>query len=209
MLVTITLLTLLYLQYIGFITGLLLLTLFVIYTYRLFKKRKEEEDKYIEESENLTISKSIRKELFLTIVGVIGVIVGARFTVGSAVNIATFFGVPGSIIGATLVAFGTSLPELAVDIRAASKGFMEVVMGDIVGSCFINSTLVLGILLIFTPFQANILVLSDLVLFSGVSNIILSYLMEGDYMGRRGGLVLIIIYCVNLLSLLELLTLRG
>ncbi|MEM2914398.1 MAG: sodium:calcium antiporter [Candidatus Bathyarchaeia archaeon] len=203
--VSITLLMLLYLQTAGNVIGALLLVSFFVYSYNLFKKRgKENEESLLEEPKD----RRIAKELALTLVGIFGVIVGARFTVESAIEIATFFGVPASIIGATLIAFETSLPELAVNIRAAYEGFIEIVMGNIVGSCFLNSTFILGMLLLFTSTQANFVVLSDLILFSVTSNIVLLHLMEIGYMGRKGGLILLIIYIISLLSLLGILVTR-
>jgi cation:H+ antiporter len=203
MFLSITLLILLYLEYVGNIVGVLLLALFCIYSYLLLRKRKESESAHLEELKDRTV----RKELALTIVGILGVIIGARLTLESSIEIATLFGIPEAIIGATLVAFGTSLPELSVDIRAAYGGFLEVAMGDIVGSCFMNTTLLLGLLLLFTPFQVNILVLSDLILFSVVSNLILWYFLDRKDMASRGGLVLLTVYIVNLLSLFGILVL--
>ncbi len=204
MFLSITLLILLYLEYVGNIVGVLLLVLFGIYSYMLLRKRKESASAYLEEA---TV-RTVRKELALTLLGILGVIIGARFTLESAIEIAALFGIPEAIIGATLVAFGTSLPELSVDIRAAYGGFLEVAMGDIVGSCFMNTTLLLGLLLLFTPFQGNILVLSDLILFSVVSNIMLWYFLDRDDTTSRGGPVLLTIYIVYLLSLLGILVLR-
>jgi len=144
-----------------------------------------------------------------TFAGVICIIVGARLTVESAIEIATFFGIPSSIIGATLVALGTSLPELVVDAKAAVKGHFEIAMGDIVGSCFLNTTLILGLLVTFTPFKINILVLSDLILFSVISNLILWYFIDNKKLGSREGLILLIIYIINLLTILGILILRA
>lgn len=203
MFLSITLLILLYLEYVGNIVGVLLLALFCFYSYLLLRKRKESASTHLEDLKDRTV----RKELALTILGILGVIIGARLTLESAIEIATLFGIPEAIIGATLVAFGTSLPELSVDIRAAYSGYLEVAMGDIVGSCFMNTTLLLGLLLLFTPFQVNILVLSDLILFSVVSNLILWYFLDRKDMASRGGLVLLTIYIVNLLSLLGILVL--
>jgi cation:H+ antiporter len=204
MFLSITLLILLYLEYVGNIVGVLLLVLFGIYSYMLLRKRKASASAYLEAA----AVRTVRKELALTLLGILGVIIGARFTLESAIEIAALFGIPEAIIGATLVAFGTSLPELSVDIRAAYGGFLEVAMGDIVGSCFMNTTLLLGLLLLFTPFQGNILVLSDLILFSVVSNIMLWYFLDRDDTTSRGGPVLLTIYIVYLLSLLGILVLR-
>jgi len=204
MLLSITLLTLLYLQYISRLIGVLLLCVFFWYSYILFRKRKED----IVRASKDTKGGRIRKDLVFITVGIAGIIMGARFTIESAIDIATYLGVPSSIIGATLVAFGTSLPELTVDVRAAYRGHFEIIMGDIVGSSFLNSTLILGLLLAFTPFKVNLLVLSDLILFSVVSNLLLWYFLDRGKMGSREGFILLSFYVVNLLSILGILVLR-
>jgi cation:H+ antiporter len=198
-----TLLVLLYLQYMSRVIGILLLGVFCIYSFKLFRKRKEDGDEG-----NSSMNGRIRKELVLIAVGIIGVIVGSRFAVESAIDIAAYLGVPASIIGATLVALGTSLPELAVDIRAAFTGHLEICIGDIVGSCFMNSTLILGLLLTFTPLTINLAVLSDLLLFSVVSNLVLWYFLDNRKTGYREGAVLLLLYTVDLLSILGILVLR-
>jgi len=203
MILSMTLLMLLYLEYISRLIGVLLLCVFFAYSYFLALKSKEDR----EDISNGNLDQRVRKELSLTFAGVVGVIIGARLTVESAIDIATFFGVPASVIGATLVAFGTSLPELVVDVRASVRGYFEIAMGDIVGSCFLNSTLILGLLLTFTPFRVNVLVLSDLILFSVISNLLLWYFLDNRKMGSREGLVLLTLYLVNLLSILGILVL--
>jgi len=182
---------------------MLLLGVFFGYSYFLVGKTKDDREGISKEN----VDQRVGKELSLTFAGVVGVIVGARLTVESAIDIATFFGVPASIIGATLVAFGTSLPELVVDVRASVRGYFEIAMGDIVGSCFLNSTLILGLLLTFTPFRVNVLVLSDLILFSVISNLLLWYFLDNRKMGSREGFVLLTLYLVNLLSILGILVL--
>jgi cation:H+ antiporter len=147
----------------------------------------------------------------LVAVGLVGVIIGARLIVTSAIDIATYFGVPAAIIGATLVAFGTSLPEIAVDVKAAQTGHLSIVIGDIVGSCFLNATLILGLLLTFTPYEGpvNVAVLSDLLLFGVVSNLVLWYFLDNRKTGYREGIVLLSLYTISLLSILEILVLRA
>lgn len=198
-----TLLVLLYLQYMSRFIGILLLCVFFVYSFKLFRTRKMSEDEG-----NVTFGGKIKKELALIAVGIAGVIIGSRFAVESAIDVATYLGVPASVIGATLVAFGTSLPELVVDVRAAHAGHLEISLGDIVGSCFLNSTLILGLLLTFTPFTINIAVLSDLLLFSVVSNLVLWYFLDNRKTGFREGAILLSLYTVNLLSILGILVLR-
>lgn len=198
-----TLLVLLYLQYMSRVIGILLLGVFFVYSFKLFRKRRIEGDEDIR-----TADGRIRKELVLIAVGIIGVIVGSRFTVESAIDVATYLGVPASIIGATLVALGTSLPEFAVDVRAAYTGHLEICIGDVVGSCFLNSTLILGLLLVFTPFTVNLAVLSDLLLFGVASNLVLWYFLDNRKTGYREGAILILLYMVNLLGILGIIVLR-
>ena len=200
-----TLLVLLYLQYLSRFIGILLLGVFFIYSFKLFRKRREDGDE-----NNRSAYGRIGKELLLVAVGIAGVIIGSRLTVTSAIDIATYFGVPASIIGATLVAFGTSLPEFTVDVKAAHTGHLDIVIGDIVGSCFMNSTLVLGLLLTFTPLEraVNLVVLSDLLLFSVVSNLVLWYFLDNRKTGYREGVILLLLYVISLLSILEILVLR-
>jgi cation:H+ antiporter len=201
-----TLLGLLYLQYLRRYIGIMLLVIFFLYSFKLFQKRREDGDENGIHAPN----GRIRKELVLIAIAIAGVIIGARFTVESAVDIAIYFGVPATIIGATLVAFGTSLPELTVDVRASFKGHLDIVLGDIIGSCFLNSTLILGLLLTFTPFESavNVAVLSDLLLFSVVSNLVLWYFLDNKMTGYQEGVILFALYVVNLLSILEILVLR-
>jgi len=205
MLLSVTLLTLLYLQYISRYIGVLLLCIFFGYSFILIRKRKEKTDV-------VSINKgdeTIKKDLILLTVGITGIIIGAKLTVDSAIDIASYLGIASSIIGATLVAFGTSLPEFVVDVRAAYRGHFEIALGDIVGSCFLNSTLILGLLLTFTPFRVNLLVLSDLILFSVVSNLLLWYFLDSGRLNGREGLVLLAFYTINLLIILGILVLRA
>jgi len=142
-------------------------------------------------------------------VGLVGVILSARLTLESAISIASFFEIPASIIGATLIAFGTSLPELAVNIRAASSGYLKLSLGNVIGSNFLNSTLILGILLIFTPPGIDFLVLSDLILFSVTSNLFLWYFIDTQRLNREAGIVLVSLYLINTLTLLGILRIRS
>ena len=204
MLLSVTLLSLLYLQYISRYIGVLLLCIFFGYSFMLIRKRREKEDI----APNNDGDGDVKKDLVLLTVGIAGIIIGSRLTIDAAIDIASNLGIASSIIGATLVAFGTSLPEFTVDVRAAYRGQFDIVLGDIVGSCFLNSTFILGLLLTFTPFRVNLLVLSDLILFSVVSNLLLWYFLDSGRLNGREGLVLLAFYIINLLTILGILVLR-
>ena len=74
-----------------------------------------------------------------------------------------------------MVAFGTSVPELASSIEATNQGHLDLVFGNIVGSGFVNLTIILSVMLISSPFTVNIAAFSDLAIFSLIANLFLWY----------------------------------
>lgn len=91
------------------------------------------------------------KILFFIIFGAAMIAVGSKFTVDGAVKIATMLGVSERIIGLTMIAFGTSLPELVTSITAAAKKQTDIAIGNIVGSNFFNIVFVIGITSVLRP----------------------------------------------------------
>jgi cation:H+ antiporter len=96
-------------------------------------------------------SKRPGRDLVLAIAGTAVLVVGAQMLVGSATSIARAFGVPEVIIGMTLVAFGTSVPELAASVVASLRGEAQIVIGNIVGSNIFNASLILGTAALVRP----------------------------------------------------------
>lgn len=87
----------------------------------------------------------IWKDLLYITLGLVGLVLGARWLVAGAVDVAEYFGVSELIIGITIVAIGTSLPELATSIVAATKGEKDIAVGNVVGSNIMNILVVLGV----------------------------------------------------------------
>lgn len=120
--------------------GLVIMLYFIIFIYYLFtimKSRKKEE----EEKAPYGIFKSI---LFI-IIGLVGIVVGSDFVVDSATYIAKALNVSEKMIGLTIVAFGTSLPELVTSVQAARKGENDIAIGNIIGSNIFNIGIVIGL----------------------------------------------------------------
>ncbi len=117
---------------------LALLTLFLLYVYKLSKEGNNTDNSTIKES---TVSKSL---LFI-VMGLAGLVAGGRLVVSSAVDIALALGVSQALIGLTVVAVGTSLPELFASVMAAYRGKPDIAIGNVVGSNIFNILLVLGI----------------------------------------------------------------
>ena len=92
--------------------------------------------------------------------GLIALLIGAQITVDSAVDIATYFGISEVVIGLSILAIGTSLPELAGTVSAAKKGHKEIAVGNIIGSNIANIFMVMGILAIVKPIHVDDMILT-------------------------------------------------
>jgi len=186
-------LTLLYIGYASQYIGIILLTIFVFYLYQLSRVRK------IREESSLGVEKQkIGRYTLLTFLGAAGVVASSYFIVDSASYIAIGMGVPRVVIGATVVAFGTSIPELATSIDATRKGHLDMALGNIVGSCFINITCILGVTLVASAFTVNMAVFSNLVMFSLITNLFLWYFLSSEKVSWREGAVLLFLYSIFL-----------
>ena len=126
---------------IGRIGGVLLLVMFCYFLYNTFRHAKD----HPEDAETETVKNiPVRRAIALILAGFIGLIVGGELIVKSAVNIATRMGVSEAIIGLTIVALGTSLPELATSVIAAVKHNSDIALGNVFGSNIFNVFFILG-----------------------------------------------------------------
>ena len=123
------------------VDGMILLLLFVIYFFSMIEMIVNNKEKDSEEVESMPLLKSS----VLTVFGLIAIVMGADLTVTSAVSIAALFGLSETLIGLTVVAVGTSLPELITSVVAAKKGENDIAIGNIIGSNVFNILLVLGV----------------------------------------------------------------
>ena len=184
------------------VVGLVLISIFIAYMYQLTKVRMpQEEVEVVTEEEK---GKSKRYALF-TIAGALGVVVSAYFLVESAVGIAQLAGLSQQVIGATVIAIGTSLPELTLGLKSILKGHPGLAFGDIIGSSFVNITLILGVTLfvpalIGTPLIFRMDVFQNLILFSIVTNMIFWYFLSRGQIGRREGMVFLFIYILFIVT---------
>ena len=120
--------------------GVVLLLFFAVFIYYLISMaRKKIEDN----SEDNTLS--LTKSILYTLIGIIGIILGSNFVVDSAAFLATAWGVSERLISLTIIAFGTSLPELVTSITATKKGEYDIAIGNVVGSNIFNIGIVIGI----------------------------------------------------------------
>ena len=121
--------------------GIILLGLFAYFLYNTFRHAKD----HPEDTEAEVVQPMVLwKALVLILVGLVGLVIGGELIVKSAVHIAQDCGVPESVIGLTIVALGTSLPELATSVIAAFKHNCDIALGNVIGSNIFNVFLVLG-----------------------------------------------------------------
>lgn len=124
--------------------GLLLLTVFVAFMYYNYKLQRtifnDSDDEFVRAS-----TKDMKKEILLFIVGASLVVLGSRILVDSGITLAEWLGVPEMLIGLTLVALGTSLPELITAVSSTLKGHQDISIGNILGANIMDITLILGV----------------------------------------------------------------
>jgi cation:H+ antiporter len=184
-------LALIYIGYASRFIGVILLVIFIYYMFQLSKARTP-----AERAPSGTEKNKLRKYVSLTILGAVGVVICAYFIVESASFLAASVGIPPVVIGATVIAFGTSVPELSTSVDAVKKGHLELALGNIVGSCFINITLILGITLVASPLTINMSAFSNVAIFSLITNLLLWYFLSNERIGRREGTVLLFLYAL-------------
>ena len=180
-------------QMLNLFAGLSLLFLFITFIIRQFKN-KYEDVPFPDDISQETIS---IKCIALIFIGIIALGYGSEIFIGSAIKIASIFNVPNIVISASLVAFGTSLPELVTSVIALKRGETGFVIGNILGSNIINILLVLGgsltINKIIIPLsQINISIYFLII----VTSIFLLILFTQKVITKTHGIVLLIIYCI-------------
>ena len=133
------------------IDGFILLSFFIIFLYYTFGITKSDKDIVEEEIKIFSYSKAV---IFI-ILGLAGLVIGGKWIVDGAVQIAEFFNISQSLIGLTIVAIGTSLPELATSAIAAYKKQSDIAIGNVVGSNIFNIFWILGASAIVRPLSFN------------------------------------------------------
>lgn len=134
--------------------GIMLLVLFAYFLYNTFRHAKDHPNEGQGDEVPGTKEISVRRALCLVLGGLVGLVVGGELIVKSAVDLATRMGVSEAIIGLTIVALGTSLPELATSVMAAAKKNCDIALGNVVGSNIFNVFFVLGTSAVVRPLPA-------------------------------------------------------
>ncbi len=176
--------------------------IYLIYTVKRSNKKEDEVAVTAEfedfEEKNVKSSNSTFKNIILSIIGVIGIILGGKIVVDSASAIALGLGLSEKLVGLTIVAIGTSLPELVTSLVAAKKGENDIALGNILGSNTFNILLILGLSSLISPITIAASLSVDLI-FLIIVNLIIGALIflnkkKEKVLTRYEGLFLLALY---------------
>jgi len=178
--------------------GLEMLAFFIIFLYYIFSIAKEEN---IFEDEIPKLQLSLGKSIIYIIIGLILLPLGSDWVVNGAVRVAKFFGISEAYIGLTIVAIGTSLPEMATSIVAAYKKNSDISIGNVVGSNIFNVFLILGISSVIRPLEFSTKNNVDVVMTVLASLILFFSLFVGKKheVERSQGILFLLIYIIYLI----------
>lgn len=173
--------------------GLILFAGIITYTVTSIRTARKEESGNAEAGEDSADVNQLVAVLFLA--GGLGMLVGgAKLFVNSAVYLAKLFKVSDAVIGLTVVAVGTSLPELATSVVAAIKGEKDIAIGNVVGSNIFNVLAICGITPLIAPISAPGISWVDLAMMMGVSVLLYPLMKTGFTISRKEGVLLFAIY---------------
>jgi len=134
---------------------IVLFVMFIAYTIIMAKKGEQFDGEDVEQEKETTKDMSILKSIIFIILGVVALKFGGDFTVDNAVILAQYFNVSEQIISLTILAVGTSLPELVTSVTAAIKGNSDIAIGNIIGSNIFNMLLIIGVSALINPITYN------------------------------------------------------
>ena len=200
-------------QYINQIEGFFLIILFIVYfSYPIIKEfediinsyKKEKLERQNSSNKNSKKRKiNIPFSLLLIVVGVFLLKYGGDFVVDSATNIALYFNISERVIGLTVVAIGTALPELVTSIFAVIRKDTDIAVGNLVGSCVLNLFLILGIGAMITPLEFTPDFIQNLILLCSMTIVLwlFNFMGKKNTITRPKGLVLLGVFALYMISL--------
>ena len=180
---------------VGQIAGVVLVASFVIYTFFLTKKKAKAE---IEEKYHVSQKLS---GAIVFIISIALLLYSANLLVSSATGIAESLNISSWIIGVTVIALGTSLPEMVVNVSAIFKRQYKMAIGNILGSCVINLTIVLGAGAILTPIIVNYVTMGASMILLVMINLVVWFMLQRfKGISKLGGLAFLAAYVIFVLA---------
>ena len=178
---------------IGRIDGIILLVCFAGFMYLVIHEGLKNRDETENSAEQEKV-KPVWLTLILTVIGLAGIIFGGDMTVEGAKEIARYFGLSEALIGLTVVALGTSLPELVTSIVASKKGENDIAVGNVVGSNIFNILLILGTSATILPMNVSTTYIYDIGILLAISVIFFIPIAIKKKVGRGLGVTMVVTY---------------
>lgn len=180
--------------------GVILWVFMIVYLlYLLMLAKKGEVSEDIPEAQK---NDRVWKMLLMIVVGGAMIVFGSDVTVDAATNLATMFGMSERFIGLTIVAFGTSLPELVTSVTAGRKGKTDIAVGNIVGSNIFNILFVVGTSALITPVVYSASFLVDSIVAVATMVFLLVCVLRKQKLTRVGGIIMLVGYAAYFVYLL-------
>ena len=168
--------------------GLIMLCLFAYFIRKMIKESKDNND-----NENSTPLSIIRTIVYI-VCGAIGIIYGGNLVVSGASTIAQAFGMSDNLIGLTVVALGTSLPEFVTSVMATKKGKLDIAIGNVIGSNIFNILFVLGLSSLFNVLTVSVITLIDIFFSLFITSVLLYVVCKFKKINKLNGIIFIILY---------------
>ncbi|NLD20466.1 MAG: calcium/sodium antiporter [Clostridiales bacterium] len=180
--------------------GIILLAVFMVFLTKTFNNITKSKDKYTVEGvpEEEPKKMNLPKASVISVIGILGIIFGGDLVVDAATGIALSFGIDETLIGLTIVALGTSLPELVTSVVAARKGETDIATGNVIGSNLFNILFVLGLSVTINPIEVTMDSVYDSIILIAVSLIAYIPLIKHKQLNRSWGIIMIVMYAVYL-----------
>ena len=186
----------------GRIEGIALLALFTYFLVNTIKSAKMATDSTSSETGETAIAIetesssqiSLPKTILISLVGIVGIVVGGDMVVNSATSIATSFGMSANLVGLTIVAVGTSLPEFVTSIVAIKKGETEIAIGNVIGSNLFNILLVLGLAATINPIAMSMSAFIDIVFMVLITLLLYMFMKKDNSLFKKQGIILVVLY---------------
>ena len=182
------------------IEGILLWVAFIAYLLYMFWLVKSGQA----DADEITVQGSIGKMLLLVVVGLALIVFGSDVTVDAATALAKIFGMSERFIGLTVVALGTSLPELFTSVTAARKGKADIAIGNIVGSNIFNILFVVGTSAIIIPITFATTFVIDCLIAAAAGVLLWLFVFKKRKLTRVGGITMLICYAAYFVYLISM-----
>ena len=193
-------LILVFIGQINFLFGLFCIIVFCLFFYSIYKNHYRLRTKKLKYKGLKTIETV--KALFYLLISIAFVMISSKFVTDSAISISQMFGIAETIIGATIIAVGTSLPELSIAIIAIKRGNYSLALGDVIGSLVTNLTLIFGI-----TAMLGTIVIGDithlLAMFLLFTNMIFLFLTSAMKCSKWQGIILLLMFFFYIFAILN------